>query len=58
MAESYFLKQLHELDISDMWFQHDGATSHIEGVTIKLLKSQFGERVILISSIGCRDRAI
>lgn len=46
MLERYFFQQLHELDISDMWFQQDGATSHTAGTTIELLKSQFGERVI------------
>lgn len=46
MLQRYFFDQLHGLDISDMWFQQDGATSHTAGETIELLKSKFGERVI------------
>lgn len=46
MLQRYFFDQLHGLDISDMWFQQDGATSHTAGETIDLLKSKFGERVI------------
>ena len=38
--------ELDELDINDMWFQQDGATSHTTRVTIDLLKSKFGECVI------------
>uniref|UniRef100_A0A0K2T983 Putative LOC100569746 [Acyrthosiphon pisum] n=1 Tax=Lepeophtheirus salmonis TaxID=72036 RepID=A0A0K2T983_LEPSM len=34
------------MDLDDMWFQHDGATSHTANVTIDLLKSKFGERLI------------
>lgn len=46
MLQRYFFDQLHGLDINDMWFQQDGATSHTAGVTIDLLQSKFGERVI------------
>ena len=31
---------------NDIWFPQDGATSHTACVTIDLLKSKFGERVI------------
>ena len=46
MLEDYLRPELHELDINDMWFQQDGATSHTSRVTIDLLKGKFGERVI------------
>ena len=44
--EDYLWPELDELDINDMWFQQDGATSHIARLTIDLLKGEFGERVI------------
>ena len=47
MLEDYLWPELDELDISDMWFQQDGATSHTARVTIDLLKGKFGERVCL-----------
>ena len=46
MLKDYLWPELDELDINDMWFQQDGATSHTARVTIDLLKRRFGERVI------------
>ena len=46
IAQDYLWPELDELDINGMWFQQDGATSHIARVTIDLLKGKFGERVI------------
>ena len=46
MLEDYLWPELDELDINDMWFQQDGATSHTARVTIDLLKGKFGARVI------------
>ena len=46
MLEDYLWPELDELDINDMWFQQDGATSHTARVTIDLLQGKFGERVI------------
>ena len=46
MLEDYSWPELDELDMNDMWFQQDGATSHTARVTIDLLKGKFGERVI------------
>ena len=46
MMEDYLWPELDELDINDIWFQQDGATSHTARVTIDLLKGKFGERVI------------
>ena len=36
MLEDYLWPELDELDINDMWFQQDGATSHTARVTIDL----------------------
>ena len=46
MLEDYLWPELDELDITDMWFQQDCATSHTARVTIDLSKGKFGERVI------------
>ena len=46
MLEDYLWPKLDKLDINDMWFLQDGATSHTARVTIDLLKGKFGERVI------------
>ena len=36
-----------ETSMEDMWWQQDGATSHTVNVSINLLETKFGERVIL-----------
>ena len=46
MITEYFWPQLDDMDLEDMWFQQDGATSHTANVTINLLETKFGERVI------------
>ena len=46
MLEDYLWPELDKIDIKDMWFQQDGATSHTARVIIDLLKGKFGERVI------------
>ena len=46
IAQDYLWPELDELDINDMWFQQDGATSHRTRLTIDLLKGKFSERVI------------
>ena len=38
--------ELKDIDLDDLWFQQDGATSHTAHNTIDLLKSKFDERVI------------
>ena len=34
------------MDLEDMWFQQNGATSHTANVTINLLEIKFGERYL------------
>ena len=46
MITEYFWPQLNDMDLEDMCFQQDGATSHTAIVTINLLETKFGERVI------------
>ena len=33
------------MDLENIWFQQDGATSHTANVTINLLETKFGELV-------------
>lgn len=46
MLTKFLWPKLNELDLDNMWFQQDGATSHTARDTIELLKQMFGERVI------------
>ena len=46
MLEDYLWPELDKVDINNMWFQKEGATSHTAHVTVDLLKGEFGERVI------------
>ena len=41
MITEYFWPQLDDMDLEDMWFQQNGATSHTENVTINLLENVF-----------------
>lgn len=40
------LPKIQDLDLYDRWFQHNGATCHIEGVTMVLLRGEFGEHLL------------
>ena len=46
LITEYFLPQLDDMDLKDMWFQQDGTTSLTANVAINLLETKFGERVI------------
>ena len=46
ILEDYLWPEMDEIDINDLWFEQDVATSHTGRVTIDLLKGKFGERVI------------
>ena len=46
MITNYFWLQLDDIDLEDMWFQQNCATSHTANVTINLFETNFGERVI------------
>lgn len=46
MINDFLWPQLANVDISDLWFQQDGATSHTVGQTIQLLHEKFPGRVI------------
>ncbi|GFW84248.1 uncharacterized protein TNCV_4879111 [Trichonephila clavipes] len=50
MITDFFIPELNNHDVQELWFQQDGATCHTARATIDLLKDTFGER--LISSLG------
>ncbi|GFV30856.1 hypothetical protein TNCV_4012901 [Trichonephila clavipes] len=50
MITNFFIPELNNHDVQELWFQEDGATCHTARATIDLLKDTFGGH--LISSFG------
>ncbi|GFX35419.1 uncharacterized protein TNCV_102261 [Trichonephila clavipes] len=50
MITNFFIPELNNHDVQELWFQQDGATCHTARATINLLKDTFGDR--LISRLG------
>ncbi|GFX30503.1 uncharacterized protein TNCV_3461541 [Trichonephila clavipes] len=46
MITNFFIPQLNNHDVQELWFQQDGATCHTARATINLLKDMFGDRLI------------
>lgn len=46
MITEFVWPELDGMDLDDMWFQQDGATSHTANVTLELLQEKFPGRVI------------
>ncbi|GFX62170.1 transposase [Trichonephila clavipes] len=46
MITNFFIPELNNNDVQEMWFQQDGATCHTARATIDLLKDTFGDRLI------------
>ncbi|GFW01541.1 uncharacterized protein TNCV_5137241 [Trichonephila clavipes] len=53
MITNFFIPELNNHDVQELWFQQDGATCHTARATIDLLKDTFGDR--LISRFGPVD---
>ncbi|GFV80149.1 putative DD41D transposase [Trichonephila clavipes] len=43
---NFFIPELNNHDVQELWFQQDGATCHTAHATIDLLKDTFGDRLI------------
>ncbi|GFW38299.1 uncharacterized protein TNCV_1331521 [Trichonephila clavipes] len=43
MITNFFIPELNNHDVQELWFQQDGATCHTARVTIDLLKDTFGD---------------
>ncbi|GFW75643.1 HSP70 family member 2 [Trichonephila clavipes] len=54
MITNFFIPELNNHDVQELWFQQDGATCHTARATIDLLKDTFGDR--LISRFGLVNR--
>ncbi|GFW66383.1 uncharacterized protein TNCV_3433451 [Trichonephila clavipes] len=46
MITNFFIPELNNHDVQELWFQQDGATCHTARATIDLLKVMFGVRLI------------
>ncbi|GFV76837.1 transposable element Tc3 transposase [Trichonephila clavipes] len=46
MTTKFFIPELNNHDVQELWFQQDGATCHTACATIDLLKDTFGDRLI------------
>ncbi|GFV41443.1 uncharacterized protein TNCV_5048481 [Trichonephila clavipes] len=46
MITNFFLPELNNHDVQELWFQQNGATCHTARATIDLLKDTFGDRLI------------
>ncbi|GFU72839.1 putative transposable element [Trichonephila clavipes] len=46
MITNFFIPELNNHDVQELWFQQDGATCHTARAIIDLLKDKFGDRLI------------
>ncbi|GFV27478.1 putative DD41D transposase, partial [Trichonephila clavipes] len=46
MITNFFIPELNNHDVQELWFQQDGATCHTARATIDLSKDPFGDRLI------------
>ncbi|GFT51247.1 putative DD41D transposase [Trichonephila clavipes] len=46
MMTNFFIPELNNHDVQELWFQQDGATCHTAHATIDLMKDTFGDRLI------------
>ncbi|GFX27143.1 uncharacterized protein TNCV_440491 [Trichonephila clavipes] len=46
MITNFFIPELNNYDVQELWFQQDGATYHTARATIDLLKYTLGDRLI------------
>ncbi|GFW83399.1 uncharacterized protein TNCV_2544971 [Trichonephila clavipes] len=46
MITNFFIPELNNHDVQELWFQQDGATCHTARATIDLLKETLGDRLI------------
>ncbi|GFT84844.1 uncharacterized protein TNCV_2768181 [Trichonephila clavipes] len=46
MITNFFIPELNNHDVQELWFQQEGATCHTARATMDLLKDTFGDRLI------------
>ncbi|GFX98171.1 uncharacterized protein TNCV_4908151 [Trichonephila clavipes] len=47
MITNFFIPELNNHDVHELWFQQDSATCHTARATIDLLKDTFGDRRVI-----------
>ncbi|GFT42385.1 putative transposable element [Trichonephila clavipes] len=58
MITNFFIPELNNHDVQELWFQQDGATCHTASATIDLLKDTFGDHLISrFGSVNCPPRS-
>ncbi|GFU63236.1 uncharacterized protein TNCV_2656811 [Trichonephila clavipes] len=58
MITNFFIPELNNHDVQELWFQQDGATCHTARATIDLLKDTFGDHLISrFGPVNCPPRA-
>ncbi|GFX11387.1 putative transposable element [Trichonephila clavipes] len=58
MITNFFIPELNNHDVQELWFQQEGTTCHTAGATIDLLKDTFGDRLILrFGPVNCPPRS-
>ncbi|GFY05601.1 putative DD41D transposase [Trichonephila clavipes] len=58
MITNFFIPELNNHDVQELWFQQDGTTCHTARATIDLLKDTFGDRLISpFGSVNCPARS-
>ncbi|GFV28315.1 hypothetical protein TNCV_4791021 [Trichonephila clavipes] len=58
MVTNFFIAELNNHDVLELWFQQDGATCHTARATIDLLKDTFGDLpnfTFLICELALQD---
>ncbi|GFV56449.1 hypothetical protein TNCV_4203731 [Trichonephila clavipes] len=55
MITNFFIPELNNHDVQELWFQQDGATGHTARATIDLLKDTFGDCKELLPASGNRS---
>ncbi|GFW14872.1 DUF4817 domain-containing protein [Trichonephila clavipes] len=58
MITNFFIPELSNHDVQELWFQQKGATCHIARATIDLLKDTFGDHLISrFGPVNCPPRS-
>ncbi|GFS48058.1 transposable element Tc3 transposase [Trichonephila clavipes] len=58
MITNFFIPELNNYDVQELWFHQDGATCHTARATVDLLKDTFGDRLISrFGPVNCPPRS-
>ncbi|GFW98372.1 hypothetical protein TNCV_1092501 [Trichonephila clavipes] len=57
MITNFFIPELNNHDVQELWFQQDGATCHTARATINLLKDTFGDHLLRFGPVNWPPRS-